>query len=229
MKARYIIYIFVLLSILATAIFVVILPSEVPAHYNSAGELDRTGSKYEYLLFPLLNILMGSFFVLLNRYFKKRGEKGNQLVVLVSGACVSVLFFAMTLFFLFSAYYYVSPTVREETLNTDLLYRFTAIALGAVFIVLGCFMPKTTLNSIAGLRTSWSMKNERVWQKSQKTGGIIMISGGAAELLTGIISGDLLCFILSMAVFALIFAAAVISSYIVYKKDKKAYPDDYPV
>jgi hypothetical protein len=35
-----------------------IIPSEVPAHYNAAGEVDRWGSKGEIIILPLIALLM---------------------------------------------------------------------------------------------------------------------------------------------------------------------------
>ncbi len=36
------------LGFVGTIVFLVLAPEIIPAHYNSAGEVDRTGSKYKY-------------------------------------------------------------------------------------------------------------------------------------------------------------------------------------
>src|SRR6185312_6110225 len=34
------------------------LPSEIPAHFNGAGEVDRYGSKFELLILPVIGLLL---------------------------------------------------------------------------------------------------------------------------------------------------------------------------
>ena len=50
--------------------------------------------------------------------------------------------------------------------------------IGMLMIVTGNLMPKLRMNSMIGLRTHWSMKNEVTWKKSQHIGGISFIIGG---------------------------------------------------
>ena len=42
-------------------------------------------------------------------------------------------------------------------------------------IILGNIMPKLRMNSVVGLRSVWSMKNETTWKKGQRFGGISFI------------------------------------------------------
>ena len=66
----------IVLGFVATAAFLVLAPDIVPAHYNSAGEVDRMGSKYEYVLFPFISAGMGISFLLLAKQarIKKWGD-----------------------------------------------------------------------------------------------------------------------------------------------------------
>ena len=49
------------------------LPSEVPAHYNALGEVDRWGSKWELLILPSI----GAFIILLMQVLEKFPEAHN--------------------------------------------------------------------------------------------------------------------------------------------------------
>ena len=53
------------LGFVATIVFLALAPDIIPAHYNSAGEVDRMGSKYEYVLFPSISAGMGAVVLLL--------------------------------------------------------------------------------------------------------------------------------------------------------------------
>ena len=66
----------IILGFVGTAVFLVLAPDIVPAHYNFAGEVDRMGSKYEYVLFPFVSAGMGIIFLLLAKQarIKKWGD-----------------------------------------------------------------------------------------------------------------------------------------------------------
>ena len=57
---------------------------------------------------------------------------------------------------------------------------------GLILVLVGNVMPKLRMNSLIGLRTSWSMKNETVWKKSQRFGGISFIVSGVLMIVAGI-------------------------------------------
>lgn len=44
------------------------LPVQVPAHYNAAGEIDRWGSKWELLIFPIIGGFIGLFMLVLEKF-----------------------------------------------------------------------------------------------------------------------------------------------------------------
>ena len=54
----------IVLGFAGTVVFLMLSPDIIPAHYNSAGVVDRMGSKYEYILFPLISAGMGAAFLL---------------------------------------------------------------------------------------------------------------------------------------------------------------------
>lgn len=55
----------IVLGFVGTIVFLIIAPDIIPAHYNSAGAVDRMGSKYEYILFPFVSAGVGGSFLLL--------------------------------------------------------------------------------------------------------------------------------------------------------------------
>ena len=64
------------LGFAVSIVFLALAPDVVPAHYDSAGEADRMGSKYEYVLFPFISAGMGAVFLLLAKQagIKKWGD-----------------------------------------------------------------------------------------------------------------------------------------------------------
>ena len=61
-------------------------------HYNITGEIDRFGSKYENLLLPFFSVLMGFMMTGMAKYHKRRGERGNEKTLVITGIfCVLFL------------------------------------------------------------------------------------------------------------------------------------------
>lgn len=219
MKGKYAaLYALILLSLVVTGIFLAFMPDEVPMHYNFAGEMDRMGSKYENLLFPIATALMGVFFILLAKNCGKKKETSNEKVLLWTGIGILILFNTMFAYFLWKDVTYL-PAASETVLLNDGIYTILIMTAGCLFILIGNIMPKTRLNSIVGLRTVWSMKNDRVWQKSQRFGGISFVICGFAVILTGIFVGGLAGVIAMLSLLIITAVICVAASYIIYKKD----------
>lgn len=90
--------------------------------------------------------------------------------------------------------------------------------LGISMIIIGNIMPKVRVNSVMGLRTSWSMKNETTWKKSQRFGGISFMIGGLAIVVICFLTKGIACFWWTMGVFALLLVVDVCYTYKIAKK-----------
>ena len=99
----------------------------------------------------------------------------------------------------------------------------STIGLGLIFIIMGFVMPKTQINGYIGLRTTWSMKNERVWQKSQRFGGIAFIICGFVSIIAGIVINGIASIFTLMTVLIISTIVCVVASYKIYKKDASDY------
>ena len=162
-----------LLSFVTVGVFLTLAPDTIPAHYDLSGNIDRWGSKYEYLLFPFLTILMGVFLACVARQEGKKGRVDNEKVVVGVGIWVMVLFNAIWAFFLWKAL-----DAAELSAANGLSIKVVYLLLAASLIPVGNNMPKAQRNSVLGLRTKWSMADDVCWQKSQRLGGFLMVGTG---------------------------------------------------
>ena len=187
MKKLYLIlYSLIFIFILGTALFFIFMPDTVPLHYNFAGEVDRMGSKYEFLLMPIIALPVISAFILIaKRESKKNGKNSEKYLLLIS--IYTIVFFAcLGFYFQYKALTYAS----QESVSVD-PFKFISICIGIFHVVSGNIMPKLRRNSLIGLRTKWSMANDVVWQKTQRFMGISsvalgLILIGEAVFLSGI-------------------------------------------
>ena len=182
MKKLYsILYVVLLICIVGTVVFLILSPDKIPVHYNFAGEVDRIGSKYENVIFPLFSIGMGLFFLLMAKGQRKKGEKTNEKILLIAGVCTLIFFTLLGFYFMLKGLRY-DPEAAPRV-SYDNVTRFVSIGVGVLLVVLGNIMPKMRRNALFGLRTKWSMANDTVWQKSQRFGGIASVIAGFAMMI----------------------------------------------
>ncbi len=205
------------LPLIITLVVLPFLPEQIPAHYNFAGEIDRWGSKYETLLFPATTILMGFFMLWMAKIAAKQEENGsnNEKIVFYTGMGISLWFTAMHTFSLYKAF--AAAGSMGYSVEAD-INRIFCILLGISFVIIGNFMPKLRNNSIIGLRTPWSMKNDTVWKKSQLFGGISFIVCGVLMIITGLFVEGFAAMCIALGLLMTDTVICVIYSYKISKK-----------
>ena len=190
----------ILLFIVGTAILLILTPDTIPVHYNFAGEVDRFGSKYENLIWPIFTITMGAFFILLAKQKRKKGETVNEKILLYTGICTLLC-------------------VMLKHPRRIIVCEFTGIAIGILLVILGHIMPKMRRNAMFGLRTKWSMTNDSVWQKSQRFGGIASVLCGLAMIvISAFVPGVWNLFVMTVIIIVWLILC-IIASYRYYKAD----------
>ena len=184
-KKRIIYFALMFLPLVVAVIALPFLPEKIPAHYNFAGEIDRFGSKYETLIFPLVSIGMGFFMLWMAKISAKQeeGGKNNEKIVFYTGMGLSVFF---TLEHCFSLYKSFAAAESMSYAHEADINQFVCILLGISLVIMGNFMPKLRNNSVIGLRTSWSTKNDTTWKKCQLFGGVSFIICGVLMVACGI-------------------------------------------
>ncbi len=181
MKSKYyVISALMFLTLIYTIIFMIISPDSIPMHYNVLGEIDRYGSKYEMIMLPIFVLISGIVPMLFAKHFKSKSDKSSEKLSLNVGIVLVLMFIA--LYVLFSV----------MALNSNIEYgtdigKVIIIAIGIFFTVLCNLMPKARLNSLFGIRTSWSIANEKTWQQSQRFGGYSGVICGIILVISGLV------------------------------------------
>lgn len=216
MKKKIVFYILMFLPLAAVLIALHFLPDQIPAHYDFDGQVTRWGSKYEALIFPAMTLLLGLIMLALTRFSSKQEETGsnNERVCLAVGIASMALLNAMTAYFLYTDFHAVQNLSAMALDINQMMFGLLGIAM----VVLGNIMPKLRMNSAVGLRTTWSMKNETTWKKSQRFGGISFIVGGAAIVVTCFFTKGITCFLWAMAILAVLVAVDIGYTYSLSKR-----------
>lgn len=196
----------------ATAAALPVLPEQIPAHYDINGQVNRWGSKYEALILPAVTLLFGLFMLGMARFCARREENGhnNEKVCLVMGIVSMLLFDGMTGFFLYTAFGGVESL---SSVRID-INQLVCGLLGLSMVVVGNIMPKLRMNSLMGLRTGWSMKNETTWKKSQRFGGISFIAAGILMMAACCLTKEIACIGISLGILILV---SIVDVYYTYR------------
>ena len=215
-KKIFIFYSLMFLPLVVVLISLQFLPEQIPAHYEMNNQVTRWGSKYETLIFPVITILFGYFMLGMAKLSSKQEENGknNEKVCIVAGMVSLVLFNALTGYFLYADFHSVE-NLSSITLDINqLLFGL----LGVSMILLGNIMPKLRMNSVAGLRTVWSMKNETTWKRSQRFGGISFMVGGVLITIVCFLTKGFSCFWWTMGIIVILLIVDTYYSYTLAKK-----------
>jgi uncharacterized membrane protein len=101
--------------------------------------------------------------------------------------------------------------------------RVTPVMVGLLFIVLGNVMPRARPNWLFGIRTPWTLSNDRVWERTHRLGGTMFVIAGV--LLTAS------AFLIPRVMFAVLMTSAVIAaavpvvySYFAWKQETSSAP-----
>ena len=63
------------------------------------------------------------------------------------------------------------------------IHRLVPIALGVMLIAIGNQLPRARPNWWFGIRTPWTLSNDRVWERTHRVGGYLMTAAGAAIMV----------------------------------------------
>ena len=207
----------VYLKSVIAGIFLALAPEQIPVHFNASGQIDRWGSKYEYLVMPVLTAVFAGFMAWLARYEGKKDRESNERVVAGMTVWVLILFNVLWLFFMVKAVKIAQTGEAAQELSV----RGMMILLMASFIPLGNRMPKAQRNSLLGLRTKWSMADDVCWQKSQRLGGIVMVTAGAVGVaVMSVVPAGWISWVAPVLILGAA-AVASIGSYWIWKRQRK--------
>lgn len=179
------------------------LPAQIPTHWNAEGVIDDWSSK-EFAVFGLFGIMAGLhllcyFGTMLDPKNKGHNEKTMWIVLWIC-PILSVLLGTLM---------YCAAFGMEVNME-----RIMPIVIGAIFVVIGNYMPKFKQNSTMGIKIPWTLADEANWNATHRFGGIAWVIGGVLMMITGIL-GNVWIMVAAMIVLAFV---PMVYSYLYYRK-----------
>ncbi|MBA1336472.1 MAG: Immunity protein SdpI [Firmicutes bacterium] len=201
----------ILIIVFAVAIYAYIeLPSDkqYPVHWSFKGEPDRYGSKLEVVLIgPIITAFIYVLTAVLPKVDPKKANypkfKGEYILIrqIIMGLLAAIYLISIMAAF--------GKQVRIDV--------WVPAIVGLLFVVLGNYMSRIKQSWFVGIKTPWTLSNEKVWEKTHRFGGRVFVIVGLIFVLNAFIG-----FITNMWIFLVLLLGLSLSpilySYYIYKK-----------
>lgn len=159
----------VIAAVVATLAVYWRLPEQVPTHWNMSGEVDDWSSRlWGAWTIPLVMAAM----LLVFRAFPlidPRRENYPKFAGAYEGILIIVLLFMLALHVSLLATMLGRPIA---------VMRLLPVGIGLLLVGIGALLPKAHANWFIGIRTPWTLSNDRVWERTHRFGGVVMIATG---------------------------------------------------
>jgi uncharacterized membrane protein len=185
------------------------LPERVPTHWNAAGEVNGwSGRALGAFLLPTLSLGFWLLFLALPRLDPRRANYarfGGTYSLVVT----AIILFEVTLHVLLLGAALGWP-IAVDTVIT--------VGVGLLLLLLGNVMPRLRPNWFIGIRTPWTLSNDRAWEKTHRVGGYILSAAGLVVVVAAMLPAPWKIWVI-VATAASASLGTVVYSYFAWKQE----------
>lgn len=190
--------------------------AQIPIHWGLDGQVNGYAPKeVGLLLLPLMTAAITVLFALIPRFEPRRPNLER------SGRAYGAIWIAVVT--LLGGVHVLSVAIA---LGAALeVTRLILIGVGALFVVIGNYLPTVRPNYLVGIRTPWTLASDLSWVRTHRVGGRLFVLEGLALIVFGLL--DARAQMLAVAVIgAIVILLAVVFaySYRVWKADPNKRP-----
>ena len=181
------------------------LPDQMPMHWGVGGEVDGYADRaWAVIGFPILLLALHWVCVFATLKDPKNKEQTAKVKDLIWWLvpCLSLLVSG----FMYSA-------ALGYAVNT---MSVMGLFMGALFVVIGNYIPKCKQNHTIGLRIPWTLNDEQNWNATHRVAGKVWVTGGLAMLVCSFLPFAWMPFVL-LGVFLVLPIVPIVYSYRYYK------------
>ncbi len=187
------------------------LPDKVATHFNIDGVANDWSAKTT-LWFNPAGLGIGIYLLMLLIPFIDPKKKVQQM-----GDKYYALRLMLTFFISLLSVYLLYVGTIGSLKNPNVLF----LLIGALFAMLGNYLQTIRPNYFIGIRTPWTLENDRVWKRTHRLGGRLWIAGGILIAILSFYNGNnRALFIAFGTITFLMVIIPVVFSYIEFKKEK---------
>ena len=184
-------------------------PDRVPVHWNSAGQVDGYGGKFEGLvLLPL--VALGTYLLLL---VLPRLDPGRDNYHRFAGAYTVIRFAILVV--LAAIYGTMLLAILGWSMQMETI---APVLVGGLLVVVGSVLGDIQPNWFVGIRTPWTLSSRLSWAKTHRLGGRLFIGVGLVLMLAAFV-GSPWALKSAFAVGGCAVLWLVVYSYLVWRSD----------
>ena len=185
------------------------MPASVPIHYGLAGQPDAFGSPRTLVAWCAVpTIVLGALILVLPGLGPLRANL-ERCGVTYARIAVTVL-------------------VAVAAINAVLLLRAAGwgipvsstlmVLVGLMLAVLGGWLPRLRRNFWVGIRTPWTLANDRVWEMTHRRGAILMILYGLSVAAAGVFAPPVASVVVIVAGAVVLVTWSLAYSLLIYRR-----------
>ena len=185
------------------------LPESMPIHWGVNGEADRWSSKlFAVFVLPLLILAFHGICIFASRKDFRNKKQSPKMMGLVLWICplLSVMANSLT---------YAVALGKE----INVLF-VVSLTMGALFVLIGNYLPKCQQNRTVGIRIIWTLKNEANWNATHRFAGKVWVIGGLLLMASSLLPYSILPWAM-IALLVVFIGLPVLYSYRFYKKERQ--------
>ena len=181
------------------------LPDQVPMHWNAQGEVDGYGTKFQAVfLMPLVLVAFHWICVLGTSLDPKKQNINDKIFTLVLWIIPVISLLCNSMVF---------ATALGHKVSVEIIM---PLFMGALFVIIGNYMPKCKQSYTVGIKLPWTLDNEENWNKTHRLAGFLWVISGVIIMATAFLGAFWLFFVVLIPMVIIPF----VYSYLLYKKNK---------
>jgi uncharacterized membrane protein len=188
------------------------LPDPMPTHWNLHGEVDGYSGRFVgAFLLPLIMIGIAALIPVL----PKIDPRGNNYQKFDT-AYFTIMNATITLMFVIHLFALAAALGIGISMS-----RMIPAAIGVLLIVIGNVLPRVRSNWMVGIRNPWTLSSDRVWERTHRVGGYMMLALGALLVVCGPFAPPKTTFVLILAGVIAVALGITAYSYVIWTREKR--------
>jgi uncharacterized membrane protein len=186
------------------------LPEMLPTHWNFNGEVNGYSTKLSAMLIQIGIMILVYISV---TYLPKIDPRKANYTYFLKGYTI-INYSILTFLFVINVLVILNGLGHKIPMSS-----IGTLVIGALFMILGNYLPQVRSNFFIGVRTPWTLSNEEIWRKTHRFMSKLFFCAGILLLVATFFSGTLKQFTI-VGIIIVVIIAPYLYSFLLYKQFK---------
>ena len=201
-------FVLIAIALLVGIVLYARLPDPMPSHWNAAGQVDGTMSRFwGVFMMPLITVILTVLFLVIPQIDPLKAN-----IAKFRGA----FNWFVVAFVAYMLYVYALTLASSLGIQFNMTVMLVPV-VGLLFIGAGYMMGLAKRNFFIGIRTPWTLSSETVWDETHKLGSKLFMLGGVVTIVCAFL-GEAGIYIMLVALLGVAFVP-IIYSYILWRRE----------